>query len=366
MLGDFWFEDGTIILRTNSLAAPSGPKTKLYRVHKSVLAANSTFFAQLFSGETNFDRASERYDDLPVMDVFDADEEVVAFLTALYLPAIFSAVPGQAAQPSFLLPYMSKLQMDALRLAMKYDAGPVHARITQFFRKTWPLTLAEWDNNGHRDWNAELHGVRKVFPAQTIRCASDSDIPDILPPAYYAFSVIRRLRHSTRVRTDVLVLNDPERAILRPDEVARVDEGTKAIVRRMSVLAKPTFFVDDIIQARPRTISCSRRRHAASPSSDLWPSPIMWPCLDLLPAEWNGRLASLPRRHDPLAYMLRAAKMYEMQAVSPLSLEPSALCAPCAAALAVWIRTQRAALWEALPSIFGLPAGVKSAVGTGE
>ncbi len=83
-----WYNDGSIVLATD---------VHLYRVHKSILAKQSTVFRDMFHGSGNsgdesmegssacVDSCSEQWDGLPLVKlVGDEDEDVCHFLMALY------------------------------------------------------------------------------------------------------------------------------------------------------------------------------------------------------------------------------------------------------------------------------------------
>ncbi|KAI0046908.1 hypothetical protein FA95DRAFT_1559576 [Auriscalpium vulgare] len=82
---DLWFPSGNIIVRTMSQTTP--PTIRLYKVHKDILALHCASFAALFdSPHDALDAGSERHDGVPVMDLTDAEDDVVSFVKALYYP----------------------------------------------------------------------------------------------------------------------------------------------------------------------------------------------------------------------------------------------------------------------------------------
>lgn len=98
-----YFPDGNIVIRTSIPAnapadiyqTPSPDKNienlsfaLLYRVHTGVLASQCGFFSSLFGGSQEaFGHASEKYDDVPVMDLPGDDWQAVDdFLKSIYLP----------------------------------------------------------------------------------------------------------------------------------------------------------------------------------------------------------------------------------------------------------------------------------------
>ncbi len=76
---DLWFSDGSVVLRTESY---------LFRVHKSILARESTVFADMFAFPANagHDRSQdfgEQYEGLAVVPLIGDDETAVIHLLKL-------------------------------------------------------------------------------------------------------------------------------------------------------------------------------------------------------------------------------------------------------------------------------------------
>lgn len=128
---DLWMADGNVVL---SAWQPDTDSRMLFRVHKSVLARHSTFFADLFAmplvgvsstassgssnsnsssadGEANPDAIAERntqetYEGLPLIPLYDMAEDVQNLLLAMYNPSVgyVSSLPLSVLLPSFLRP----------------------------------------------------------------------------------------------------------------------------------------------------------------------------------------------------------------------------------------------------------------------
>ncbi|KAI0316633.1 hypothetical protein OF83DRAFT_1046057, partial [Amylostereum chailletii] len=132
---DFWYNDGDIVLRTTS------PTTHtLFRVDKRILARTSLFFESTFSdGESPLDAGSERYEDVPILDMpGDAAEDPCNnTLRFLLRPHSFAAIKRGLAFPA--------THAGALKLAVKYIFDDVHAAILQVLSEAWPTSLQAWD-----------------------------------------------------------------------------------------------------------------------------------------------------------------------------------------------------------------------------
>ncbi|KAI0048871.1 hypothetical protein FA95DRAFT_1461452, partial [Auriscalpium vulgare] len=127
-----WLADGNIVIRGPPEGTP--PTRILYKVHMFTLALHSAIFASLFDGpQAAFDAGSDRYQDLPVMDLPDSAQDVRDFLKALYLPqyASFNLLSAFCAHPA------------AERL--KYDAQGIRSIVEPTFKAQWPSRLKDWD-----------------------------------------------------------------------------------------------------------------------------------------------------------------------------------------------------------------------------
>lgn len=82
---DFYFNDGTIVLRTLSKQENS---YTLFRVHKSILALHCTVFRDMFGDgdAVHFDGVSEQSDGVPLMHLHDEAKDIEEFLRAFYHP----------------------------------------------------------------------------------------------------------------------------------------------------------------------------------------------------------------------------------------------------------------------------------------
>ncbi|KAJ3510407.1 hypothetical protein NLJ89_g4695 [Agrocybe chaxingu] len=75
---DFWFEDGSVVLQATDMQ---------FRVHKSVLARQSSVFADMFSisqDDSDGDSDSPLVDDCSVVVLQDSVEDVQNLLELLY------------------------------------------------------------------------------------------------------------------------------------------------------------------------------------------------------------------------------------------------------------------------------------------
>ncbi|KAL1754270.1 hypothetical protein FB107DRAFT_216046 [Schizophyllum commune] len=103
-----WFDDGNIILRAGN---------SVHKLHKSILSLHSTILADMF-GIPQPDVA-ESYDGLPVVELPDAEADVVHWLKSLLVPGYFEIAPSKISTDKLFA---------ALRLSHKYDCQYLRRR----------------------------------------------------------------------------------------------------------------------------------------------------------------------------------------------------------------------------------------------
>ncbi|KAF8992306.1 hypothetical protein BDZ89DRAFT_1151160 [Hymenopellis radicata] len=116
-----WLKDGNIIL------VSSQPQAKGFRVHRSILAMHSEFFADMFNlarpEEPARKEAREWSEDCTTLPLTDGSHDVYCFLQYLYVPNYF-----QLGTP------MSFIQLEAmLRMATKYLCQRLRDDVTKQF-----------------------------------------------------------------------------------------------------------------------------------------------------------------------------------------------------------------------------------------
>ncbi|KAI0318425.1 hypothetical protein OF83DRAFT_1171113 [Amylostereum chailletii] len=139
---ELWMEDGSIVLRA---LYPCKRSAKVYRVHKSSLALHCSFFRDLFEGpQDEFVAASDKYEDLPVLDMHDTLQDVDDFLRAIYEPD-FMLRHRNLHDHGLSMSDFPNMYGGILRLSRKYDAPRIRAVVVQAIEDQWPTTLAAWD-----------------------------------------------------------------------------------------------------------------------------------------------------------------------------------------------------------------------------
>ncbi|KAJ7150662.1 hypothetical protein C8R46DRAFT_1008163 [Mycena filopes] len=116
---------------------------KIFRVPQSILAARSPVFEAMFQFPQPSPEASSAMDDgeeviegTPVVRLFDAAEEVEAFLRAVFDSSYFMPPPAEILFRDLL---------GILRLSHKYDVGYLHKRALLHFETIYPVDIASLD-----------------------------------------------------------------------------------------------------------------------------------------------------------------------------------------------------------------------------
>ncbi|KAI0046922.1 hypothetical protein FA95DRAFT_1300634 [Auriscalpium vulgare] len=332
---DLWFPKGDIIIRTTSEAAVIPRTRMMYKVHKDILALHCTAFADIFGGpQAAFEGVSEQDEGAPVMDLPDAEEDVSAFLKALYFPTETKLHPG------VLNPYLGGEKWNlipssyhgTLRLATKYDAAGIRRLIIEALLQEWPTVLGQWDRLRQALANTlplvpeENHWSCYPSSGNMIRLAMDCNVPDALPSAFYDLSCA------------VEDERDDGLSLLTSKELCTFTTGQRALYTRFSNMCR------DFSNGACRSETCS-----AQGKSD---------CADVMGELWQTVAAFqtvASRPSDPLAWIGFLPQCVDASG--------AALCSQCQR----WSKSEfikmRKALWKELPGFFSLANSVTTSWG---
>ncbi|KAL1660188.1 hypothetical protein GGF50DRAFT_63721 [Schizophyllum commune] len=125
-----WFSDGNITL----IAGDSS-----FRVFKSILAAHSTFFRDLFLSASGEDPHGS--DGLPILQLHDDPAELSCLLRAIFDSSFFNAHPSSPIPPTITI-------VGVLRLSHKYDVGHLRRRALLHAERLVPITYAAFRAGG--------------------------------------------------------------------------------------------------------------------------------------------------------------------------------------------------------------------------
>ncbi|KAI0055896.1 hypothetical protein BV25DRAFT_1894861 [Artomyces pyxidatus] len=332
---ELWLDDGNIVVRTTSTSTPT--TQTLYKVHKGTLALHSSTFASLFSGPQDaFNVGSERYNGVPVMDLPDAEEDVRDFLKALYFPSettrhrfVSSPYAGPFSDSHWAV--FQDSYSGILRLAVKYEAPLIRKVIADILEMEWPQQLDDWDrvqgvlNEKIDSLYGEEEDVTPYYPnpSRAIRLATDCDIPNVLPIAYYDLmrllnDVDRALESQTR---------DFDTSALTADELRKLITG--------QTLLQKTFRGSIKKFKPPHTPSCAKD-HACQHAVSKW--------LDRQQIRYRGQ------ESDPLRWLETASRWCDDSRIT--------VCPECRMWMSDTLESIRRKLWLGLPEYFGLVSAV--------
>ncbi|KAI0334325.1 hypothetical protein GY45DRAFT_1295053 [Cubamyces sp. BRFM 1775] len=122
--GDYWFDDGNLVLIAKNHDAAA--RCKAFRIHIGVLARHSQAFKDLFSGKLPQPAAADEVDTTldagcPGVRMSDSYHDIKALLRALYDTLIYRRT--SRSSPEEPLPFSEAAAL--VRLGHKYDIGPL-------------------------------------------------------------------------------------------------------------------------------------------------------------------------------------------------------------------------------------------------
>ncbi|KAF7344647.1 BTB domain-containing protein [Mycena venus] len=165
---EFWFEDGTIILRVENT---------LYRVYRGLLASRSTVFRDTFSmPQPQIDEERDEIDGCPVVQLHDKEKDFTCFLKALLQYGSYRSTPVSG---------LAELS-SVLRLSDKYDVSLLRESMTSILYDLYPTSLSNWlTRSANIPPGYRISGIDDIL---VLNLAREMNIPSILPGAMYQAS----------------------------------------------------------------------------------------------------------------------------------------------------------------------------------
>ncbi|KAJ6561224.1 hypothetical protein DFH09DRAFT_1481764 [Mycena vulgaris] len=191
-----WFDDGDIILSATTAYRESW----LFLVHKHTLSTHSSVFSAIFNHPSGVHQDDvdgiQAIDDVQLLQVNDPAVDLAVLLRCLYCPG---DMPFKIEKPSIDVDLAG-----LLRICKKYDIADLAASVVQQLKFEWPISLSVWEEHETR---VRTLGIALAAaprgriggkylddhfpePASIIRLAREFDIPELLPAAFYALSLI--------------------------------------------------------------------------------------------------------------------------------------------------------------------------------
>ncbi|KII91857.1 hypothetical protein PLICRDRAFT_173653 [Plicaturopsis crispa FD-325 SS-3] len=275
---DIWMEDGTIVLEA---------ETTQFRVHRSVLRANSAIFADMFevcgSAEEpdSTGGSSELVEGCPVIHMPDQSQDWQHVLKALY-------DRGYCANSNE--PMSLDIASAFLRLGKKYKFIHIYKEALSRLHLTSPTTLAQWD--AHSDGiiytvpeTLTLVMQKHTIIVSLINLARSTDTRSILPAAFYRYC-------ATAFQETVLDgyhKRDPSLASVSSRDRDICISGHTALLRaqikhvypwaELEKIMKPECNVGECNRIKIRLLThCLQNCFALAQQSELWLDPLCGLC----------------------------------------------------------------------------------------
>lgn len=179
---DFWFEDGSIVLVAENTT---------FRVHKSLLAHHSEFFADLFTVPQPLN--SDLIDGLHFVPLSDSLDDVVDVLKVIYHPFHFDKL-SRNAELSVLVKFIAGI----IRMSTKYNMRVLRRKCIDILTSRFPSTLAGCERASEAQYLSE--SVLSAIPL-----ARETNIPSLLPWAFY---IATHMTHDRLVKDRILSWQD--------------------------------------------------------------------------------------------------------------------------------------------------------------
>ncbi|KAF9462805.1 hypothetical protein BDZ94DRAFT_1193882, partial [Collybia nuda] len=161
----FWYDDGSVVLHVG---------TKLFRVHRSILAAHSEIFADMFRMPQPANQPL--LEGCPIVTLTDCVTDFEDLLKALYHPFYFDSLPNYSALAD-TLDFVSGI----LSLSTKYFILQFRERSISLLKRIIPTTLDAYDSKFESMFFSEDPNVI----ARAIGLAHKNNLPEFLPSLYY-------------------------------------------------------------------------------------------------------------------------------------------------------------------------------------
>ncbi|KAJ7173573.1 hypothetical protein C8R46DRAFT_1189784 [Mycena filopes] len=320
-----WFEDGDFVLQTASAS---------FLIHKRVLCKSPVFKQILLSN--HFDRHPE-HKDAVMWTVEDPTEDLAALLYCLY------SVIGPSAGTN---------PLGLLRLCQKYVLPILAAELIAKFKRAWPTSLAAWDQHeahiralsiAHA---AAPHGqIASRYlddclpePAAVVALAREFVLPELLPSALYALSLLRpAATHATF------------RARLTPEVKDALAAGARSA--RWDLLTAPDLL--RLAKGQDRLRSQRTLTHALTVAPPQRSPACAAGCEKLLAA-----LRELGERSPDVLGALTYLRLYICE---PGQARRLGICGGCAEGVCKTIAALRLQIWRSLPEWFDVRGVVMTA-----
>ncbi|KAJ3513920.1 hypothetical protein NLJ89_g2689 [Agrocybe chaxingu] len=299
---NFWLDDGNIILQAENTQ---------FRVHKSMLARQSTIFKDMFSIPQPTKPLDPVIEGCPVVALSDKTSDVECMLSIFYDNN--NVVDLENALP---IDQLSAI----LSMGKKYEITYLRDRALKRLRRCFPVTLKEWDDS-FGDANGPSISFEPMVDTieSVISLAHMHDISSILPGAYLFY----------------LSQASPEEILRGDKKVLSQDTREQCILGRDGLIRRIQLFVNMWGNGNKfmPPASCTNAGQCSFAKADV---------LEML-------IISLWLRDERTMWDLSP------DIPPPASMIVSALCDSCSASIKTHYNKARERIWAELPKYFALP-----------
>ncbi|KAJ7490881.1 hypothetical protein FB451DRAFT_1221319 [Mycena latifolia] len=280
-----WFEDGTLIIDTGNV---------LHRVSRSILAARSSVFKDMFSLPQPPD--AETLQGCPVVRLQDSPDDILVFLRAIF-------------DAEFFMPYPAPTTFNAvagiLRLSNKYEVPYLRRRALVHLSSVYPTKLSDLDVSTQTDapaWKRRSWKTSVSIHVTAIVLAREVNAPWIIPYAFYRLG------------------NVSEAKIIQKALCSTLPEGWSATLTSCDIL-RFLYYPSTAIEG------CTSREACTS-----------------------ARLRAFTYLKEPLAQLTDPLFIWE-----PEDWAEFKICSACSTSLKQTHQEARQAFWDKLPEMYGMP-----------
>ncbi|KAJ7689870.1 hypothetical protein B0H17DRAFT_1202107 [Mycena rosella] len=312
---ELWFEDGNLVIQVGN---------SQFHLYHGILAAHSPVFQDMLSFPQPSN--SELVEGCPLVRIPDAEVEVSDFLKAIFLPEYATTVP---------IPHV--IIVGCIRLGHKYKVDYLYCRALIHLSSGYRTSLAEWDSSSYNTDPKTSRPLSEIksWPGTTvvaaitcvIQLAREVDALWILPTAFYQLSACFSVPHIGRhIGMEIF-------------------HGTvyNGVPTSLSVQDQQSFLHGHAIHARS---AWRIRRFLSDP-----PSSALEGCTSATECALR-RLQAI--EIDPVS-LLASSRPLNAWAGGDWDLLEN-VCPACLSVLRTTHADARQALWDKLPSMYGLPS----------
>ncbi|KAG6910040.1 hypothetical protein DXG01_013764 [Tephrocybe rancida] len=309
----------------------------------SVLERHSMFFKDMFSmpppkmasNETIMNQGGG--DEMPVLELHDAAEDVGNLLTAVYDGPTF----GNNDQEDF------RIVSGVLRLSTKYLIDSLRTKALAHLSKAWPTNLKAWDvrEDLARSYETDISSNGSHLyphPIAIINLAREVNAPSLLPAAFYDLSRYPFGHIFEPTEEDQTFRRLPSASTLSVADLERLCLGKEASQQAITTLITAMGTSQNVRPTQSSTHSRKPSHNAICVSAAACRKDFS----ELVDLATQHYLFDRERGcYDPL---------YVAEELGQLKSAEFSECKACARSLEAWAAREREKMWKSIPTWFRL------------